>query len=83
MKEMGDTLSSSKALYWAFTALVTLILFYAGVFYELSLWLQLMPIAVAALGASMVDRSWRGASILLGVTLLMYVTYCLRHFGPL
>ena len=83
MEEMGDILGSSKTLYWAFTASVTLILFYAGVFYELPLWLQLVPITVAALGASTVDRSWRGASILLGVTLLMYVTYCLRHFGPL
>jgi hypothetical protein len=31
----------------------------------------------------MVDRSWRGVAIVLGVTRLMYITYCLRHYGPL
>lgn len=83
MREMRDILDSTKPLYWAFTSLITLILFYVGVFYELPLWLQLIPIAVATLGALMVDRSWRGVAIVLGVTLLMYITYCLRHYGPL
>jgi hypothetical protein len=80
---MSDIVDAAKPFYWVLTALTTLILLYVGVFYELSLWLQLIPIAVAALGALMVDRSWRGVAILLGVTLLMYFTYCLRHYGPL
>ncbi len=80
---MRNTRDPAKPLYWTFTALVTLVLLYVGVFLELPLWLQLIPIAAATLGASMVDRSWRGAAIVLGVTLLMYITYCLRHFGPL
>ena len=79
---MSDIRDSAKPLYWAFTGLITFILLYVGVFYELPLWLQLIPIAVATFGALMVDRSWRGVAIVLGVTLLMYITYCLRHFGP-
>ncbi len=83
MKAMHDIRDSTQLLHWAFTALITFILFYVGVFYELPLWLQLIPIAVAALGALMVDRSWRGVAIVSGVTLLMYITYCLRHYGAL
>ena len=82
MRAMSGILDATRPLYWAFTALITLVLLYVGVAYELSLWLQLIPIAVAMLGAVMVDRSWRGVAIVLGVTLLMYITYCLRHYGP-
>jgi hypothetical protein len=74
---------SAQPLHWAFTALVTFILLYVGVFYELPLWLQLIPVAVAASGALMLDCSWRGVALVLGVTLLMYITYCLRHYGAL
>ena len=79
---MRESLDSAKPLYWSFTALITVIGFWWGIAYEASLWLQFIPIAVAALGALMVDRSWRGVAIVLGVTLLMYITYCLRHYGP-
>jgi hypothetical protein len=82
MRAMNAVRDSAKPFYWALTGLITLILLYVGVSYELSLWLQLIPIAVAMLGALMVDRSWRGVAIVLGVTLLMYITYCLRHYGP-
>ena len=82
MRAMGGILDSAKPLYWAFTALITLFLFWWGIAYEGPLWLQLIPIAVAALGALVADRSWRGVAIVEGVTLLMYVTYCLRHYGP-
>jgi len=80
---MSAILDSAKLLYWAFTGLITFVSLYVGVFYELPLWLQLIPIAVATLGALTVDRSWRGVAIVLGVTLLMYITYCLRHYGTL
>ncbi len=39
-------------------------------------------VAMAVLGALILDRSWRGVALVLGVTLLMYVTYCLQHYGP-
>ncbi len=83
MRAMRAILDVAKPFYWAFTALITLILLYVGVYYELSLWLQLIPIAVAMLGALMVDRSWRAVAIVLGVTLLMCITYGLRHFHTL
>ncbi len=82
MKAMHDIRDSAQPLYWALTAVITLVLLWWGIAYESPLWLQLIPIAVAAFGALMVDRSWRGVSIVLGVTLLMYITYCLRHYGP-
>jgi hypothetical protein len=82
MRAMNSIRDPAKPFYWALTGLITLISLYVGVYYELSLWLQLIPIAVAMLGALMVDRSWRGVAIVLGVTLLMYITYCLRHYGP-
>lgn len=83
MKAMGDTLRSVRPLYWASTALITLLL---------SMWVSslscryaynVVAIAVAALGTAMVDLSWRGAATVLGVTLLVYIAYCLRDFGPL
>jgi hypothetical protein len=83
MRAMSGILDATKPLDWAFTTLITLVLLYVGVYYEMPLWLQLVPIVVAMLGAVMVDRSWRCVTIVLGVTLLMYITYCLRHYGPL
>ena len=79
---MSEFHNSARPIYWTLIALATLFFFYAGIIYKASLWLQFIPIAVATLGALMVDRSWRGVSIVLGVTLLMYITYCLRHYGP-
>ena len=73
---------SAKPLYWTLPALITLVLLWWGIAYGSPLWLQFIPIAVAAFGALMVDRSWRGMSIVLAVTLLMYITYCHRHHGP-
>ncbi|MDQ3182473.1 MAG: hypothetical protein M3Q62_02815 [Actinomycetota bacterium] len=83
MGVMRDILDSAKPVYWTHTALITLVLLWWGIAYENPLWLQLIPVAVAALGASTVDRSWRGVAVVMSVTLLMYVTYCLRHYGPL
>jgi hypothetical protein len=79
---MNDAASDVRFAYWFFAALLTVLFFYMGLFYEMSLWLQLIPIVWATLGALTVDRSWRGVSIVLSVTLLMYVTFCLRHYGP-
>jgi hypothetical protein len=82
MSEMRDFLDSARPIYWTLIALITVLGFWWGIAYEDPLWLQLIPVVVAALGAMMVDRSWRGVSIVLGVTLLTYITYCLRHYGP-
>ncbi len=82
MHEMRGFLGSARPIYWALIALITVLEFWWGIAYKDPLWLQRIPVAAAALGALMVDRSWRGVSIVLGVTLLMYITYCLRHYGP-
>ena len=79
---MHDFLDSPKSVYWVFTTLITFILVYVRVAYEATLWIQFIPIAVAVFGALTIDRSWRGVAIVLGVTLLTYITYCLRHHGP-
>ena len=79
---MNGEASNARFAYWFFAALLTFLFLYMGIIYKMSLWLQLIPIVWAALGALTVDRSWRGVAIVLGVTLLMYVTFCLRHYGP-
>ena len=68
--------------YWLFTSIIMFFLFWVGIANDDPLWLQTIPVTMAVLGALTLDRSWRGVAVVLGITLLMYITYCLRHFGP-
>ena len=79
---MSEFHNSARPIYWTLIVLITIFGFWWGIAYENPLWQQLIPVAVAVLGALTIDRSWRGVAIVLGVSLLMYITYCLRHYGP-
>lgn len=64
------------------TSIITFFLFFLGIAYDATPWIQAIPVAMAILGALILDLSWRGMALVPGVTLLMYLVYCLRHFGP-
>jgi hypothetical protein len=66
-----------------FTSIVTFFLFLFGVYYGAMLWIQTIPVAMTVLGALVLDRSRRGVAVVLGeLMLLMYITHCLRRYGP-
>jgi hypothetical protein len=79
---MNNFLDSARPIYWTLITLAALFFFYAAVVGEDPLWMLLIPITIAVLGALTIARSWRGVAIVLGVTLLMYIPYCLRTYGP-
>ena len=79
---MNDGVGDATGPYWLLTSMITFFLFFIGIFYDATLWIQAIPVAMAVLGALVLDRSWRGVALVLGITLLMYITYCLQHYGP-
>jgi hypothetical protein len=71
-----------RRAYWGLISFIALLFFGLGVLYDPALWIVLIPIVLATFGALTIDRSWRSVAFVLAITLLMYIVYCLRHFGP-
>ena len=79
--EAHDQLGSTKVPYWMVVTLVTGFALYAGLYGELTLWLQAVPVALAALVAALAPRSWRGWVTALFVALHMVYVCWLRTYG--
>jgi hypothetical protein len=72
-----------KIPYWMLVALVTLYALYVGIFGEQTLWLQAVPVVLAALMAALPPRSQLGLVAFVVVGLLMVYVCWMRTYGGL